>query len=79
MLTQQTINKLSAMKLNGMSKGFEEQLSSTTAQGLSFEERFGMLVDQSRLSVRISGLKRLLKTAKLKCNACKDTTMFTVG
>ena len=72
MLTQQTINKLSAMKLNGMSKGFEEQLSSTAAQGLSFEERFGMLVDQEQTFRENQRLKRLLKTAKLKANACVE-------
>ena len=72
MLTQQTINKLSAMKLNGMSKGFEEHLSSTAAQGLSFEERFGMLVDQEQTFRENQRLKRLLKTAKLKANACVE-------
>ncbi len=70
MLTQQTIDKLSVMKLNGMSKGFEDQLSSAVAQGLSFEERFGMLVDQEQTFRENQRLKRLLKTAKLKANAC---------
>jgi len=72
MLTQQTINKLSVMKLNGMSKGFEEQLSSAAAQGLSFEERFGMLVDHEQTFRENQRLKRLLKTAKLKANACVE-------
>ena len=69
MLTQQTIDKLSVMKLNGMIKGFEDQLSSALAQGLSFEERFGMLVDQEQTFRENQRLKRLLKTAKLKANA----------
>ncbi|HEY9210734.1 MAG TPA: IS21-like element helper ATPase IstB [Methylotenera sp.] len=72
MLTQQTIDKLSVMKLNGMIKGFEDQLSSALAQGLSFEERFGMLVDQEQTFRENQRLKRLLKTAKLKANACVE-------
>lgn len=72
MLTQQTLGKLSEMKLNGMSRGFEEQLSSAVAQGLSFEERFGMLVDQEQSFRENQRLKRLLKTAKLKANACVE-------
>lgn len=46
MLIQQTLSKLSEMYLKGMTKGYETQLSSAACQGLSFEERFGMLVDQ---------------------------------
>jgi DNA replication protein DnaC len=72
MLTQQTVSKLIEMKLNGMSKGFEAQLSSAVTQGLSFEERFGMLVDQEQTYRENQRLKRLLKTAKLKANACVE-------
>lgn len=55
-----------------MIKGFEDQLSSALAQGLSFEERFGMLVDQEQTFRENQRLKRLLKTAKLKANACVE-------
>jgi hypothetical protein len=40
MMTQETIRKLNEMKLFGMTKGFEDQLASTSAGPLSFEERF---------------------------------------
>lgn len=45
MLTQQTIQKLTGLKLAGMAKGFENQLSCPASQGLLFEKRCGMLVD----------------------------------
>lgn len=72
MLTQQTLTKLSNLKLNGMSKGFEEQLSSAAAQNLSFNERFGLLVDQEQTYRENQRLKRLLHAAKLKENACME-------
>ncbi|OAM51310.1 AAA family ATPase [Methylovorus sp. MM2] len=72
MLSQQTMNKLSEMNLNGMSKGYEEQLSSSACQGLAFEERFGMLVDQEQTYRENKRLVRLLKSAKLKANACME-------
>ena len=72
MLMQQTISKLNEMKLSGMCKGFEEQLSNAVTQGLSFEERFGMLVDQEQTFRENQRLKRLLKLAKLKANACLE-------
>ena len=55
MLIQQTKSKLKEMKLNGMCKGFEEQLSNAETQGFSFDDRFGMLVDQEQPFVRING------------------------
>lgn len=77
MLNQQTFIKLSALSLNGMSKGFEEQLSSPNYHGLSFEERFGMLVDQELTFRENQRLKRLLKSAKLKANACMEDIDYT--
>lgn len=72
MLSQQTMNKLSEMNLNGMNKGYQEQLSSPACQGLAFEERFGMLVDQEQTYRENQRLVRLLKSARLKENACME-------
>jgi DNA replication protein DnaC len=72
MLSQQTIDKLSTMHLNGMSKGYQEQLSSTVSHGLSFDDRFGMLVDQEQTHRENQRLTRLLKAAKLRENACME-------
>jgi len=46
MLTQQTLTRLKGLKLDGMARAFEEQLVQPASHGLSFEERFGLLVDR---------------------------------
>ena len=46
MLNQQTLEKLTRMQLNGMAEAFRQQQEDTAIAGLSFEERFGLLVDQ---------------------------------
>ena len=45
MLTQQTLDKLNAMKLGAMADAFQKQLQTAEAAALSFEERLGLLVD----------------------------------
>ena len=41
MLTQQTLDKLNAMKLGAMADAFQKQLQTAEAAALSFEERLG--------------------------------------
>lgn len=79
MMTQDTLNKLQQMKLTGMVAGFSEQTMSTNALHLSFEERFGMLVDQELTFRENNRLKRLLKTAKLRESACVEDIDFRSG
>lgn len=45
MLTQETLQKMNAMKLFGMVAALEQQLRSNDYHELAFEERVGMLVD----------------------------------
>lgn len=79
MMTQATLNKLNEMKLFGMVKGFENQLSNSTSVALSFEERFGLLVDQEHTYRDNRRLKRLLTTAKLRESACVEDIDFSPG
>lgn len=79
MMTQDTINKLQQMKLTGMANGFSEQLMSSNAIHLSFEERFGMLVDQEFTYRDNNRLKRLLQTAKLRESACIEDIDYRSG
>lgn len=79
MLTQDTLRKLNEMKLFGMAKGFENQLAGTTAGPLSFEERFGLLVDQEITWRENRRLQRLLQLAKLRENACVEDIDFRPG
>ncbi len=46
MLVQPTVEKLYSLKLTGMAKALEEQLQTQDIDSLSFEERFGLLVDR---------------------------------
>ena len=46
MLTQQTVTHLRTLRLDGMARAFEEQLTQPVATGLAFEDRFGLLVDR---------------------------------
>lgn len=70
MLNEQTFDKLYAMKLIGMAEAFKEQLEQPSFHDLSFEERFGMLVDRQWTWKENKRLKRLLQDAKLKLQAC---------
>ena len=72
MLNEQTFDKLYELKLLGMAEGFKEQLQQPAICDLSFEERFGLLVDRQWTFKEDCRLKRLLTEAKLKINACAE-------
>ncbi len=46
MLNEQTFDKFYGLKLFGMAESFKEQLQQPNLDDLSFEERFGLLVDR---------------------------------
>jgi DNA replication protein DnaC len=71
MLNQQTVDQLLRMKLKGMSYAYQEQLQQTTPD-LTFEERFGLLVDREWTYREDRRLKGRLKAAKLKEPACVE-------
>jgi DNA replication protein DnaC len=70
MLTEQTIEKLYAMKLNGMADGFKEQLQQPDINELAFEDRFALVVDRQWTWMEDRRMTRLLSNAKLKINGC---------
>jgi len=76
MLNEQTLEKLYAMKLNGMAEAFKEQLQQPNISELCFEERFGLLVDRQWTCREDSRMKRLLSNAKLKINGCVEDIDF---
>ena len=45
MLIEQTLDKLNAMKLGAMTDACQQRIQTDEAASLSFEERFGLLVD----------------------------------
>jgi hypothetical protein len=66
MLNEQTLEKLHSMKLFGMADAFRAQIESAQTSGLSFEERFALLVDEQWTWRENRALARRLRTAKLK-------------
>ena len=66
MLNQPTIEKLQAMKLYGMADAFREQIDAADSSQLSFEERFGLLVDRQWTWKEGRALTRRLQLAKFK-------------
>lgn len=76
MLTQQTLEKMNAMKLSGMSEAFQQQLASTECARLSFEERLGLLVDSEWTARDQRKLKRRLRSAKMRYAASVEDIDF---
>lgn len=73
MLTENTANKLQEMKLTAMARAFKEQLSDPNIANLSFEDRFGLLVDHEWTSRKNNHLKRLIKNARFaETGACVE-------
>ena len=69
MLNSETAEKLRYMKLHGMAEAFRGQADDAVMQGLSFEERFGLLVDCEYLKRRNALLQRLIRGANFKAPA----------
>jgi len=72
MLNQQTIEKLHAMRMRGMADAFTLQQEDPQTTQLSFEERFGMLVDRQWSWRQNRVLERRLREARLQGPACME-------
>ena len=72
MLQQPMMDKLLAMRLNGIAQGLQAQEQDPAARELSFLERLGLLIDQQWSWRENQSLARRLKKAKLRGNACVE-------
>lgn len=71
MVNENTITKLNEMRLNAMGDTYREQLQDNSYQDLSFEERFGLIVDIEWARRKNNKLVRLIKKAEFNLNqAC---------
>jgi DNA replication protein DnaC len=71
MLTTPTLDSLQALKLPAMAQAWTEQQQHADVQTLSFDERFGLLVEAEWLARENKRLARALREAKLKLpHAC---------
>ena len=72
MLRHPTLDTLQALKLTGMATALTEQLEMPEVQGLSFEERLGLLVDREWTTQENRRLARRLATARLRQSAALE-------
>jgi len=63
MLNDNTVSKLHEMRLSVMSKVFRSQLTDNNLATLSFEDRFGMIVDAEWAARKSNRLTRLIRNA----------------
>lgn len=71
MLIEQTLEKLIELRLKGMAGALQEQLDRGDAE-LSFEDRFGLIVDREWMARQEKRLHGRLKAAQLKQDACVE-------
>ena len=76
MLVNPILNKLTEMKLSGMLKAFEEQQAMTDVDQLSFEDRFGLIVDRESVERSSRRFKSRMRKAKPKEMACFEDIDF---
>jgi DNA replication protein DnaC len=76
MLHQQTLEKLHALRLHGMAEALRAQAEQRGITELSFEERFGLLVDQQWTWRQNRALERRLAKAKLRHRASVEDIDF---
>jgi len=72
MLREQTFEKLHGMNLYGMAAAYEEYLRGPSPDELSFEERFGLLVERQWCWKEDRALARRLQSAGLTYRACLE-------
>lgn len=66
MLSHATLDQLAELKLHGMAKAFQEQLSVPDIEELSFEQRLGLLVEREATERASRRLTARLRKAKLR-------------
>ena len=70
MLTQPTLDKRQILRLTGMYQALVEQLQMPDIAALTFEERFGLLVDRECTERENRRLTTRLRQAKLRQTGC---------
>lgn len=71
MINQSTTDKLIEMRLTAMADAFRIQMDDSSMKDISFEDRFGMLVDVEYTSRKNNRLKRIIRNAELEqTDAC---------
>jgi DNA replication protein DnaC len=78
MLNEPTVEKLKLLRLHAMAEAWAAQQAQPNIASLSFDERFGMLVDAEWLARENARLRRALKDAKLRMStACVEDIEYS--
>ena len=76
MLPEQTMEKLYAMKLNGVAEAWEEQRQQPHSTDLNFDDRLALLVERQWIWKENRALATRLKYARLRQAACLEDVDF---
>lgn len=76
MLNHPTLDKLHALRLNGMARAFTEHLNAPDTEALSADERLALMVERELLERDNRRLTTRLRRAKLRHNACVEDIDF---
>ena len=77
MMINQTLSKLTEMRMGAMEVELRRQIELPAMSGLAFEERVGLLVEAEWMARYNSKIARLLRAAKLRCpSACLEDVDF---
>lgn len=77
MLDQMTLNKLHEMRLSAMAEAFRDQIQDNALVEMSFEERFGLIVDIEWARRKNNRLSKLIRSAGFSDNnACIENVEY---
>ncbi len=76
MLIHPMLDKLQTLRFFGMLSALEEQMKMPDIEKLSFDERFGLLIDREMIERQNRRFKTRLRKAKLRQNACLEDIDF---
>ena len=76
MLMHPILDKLQSLRFFGMLSALEEQIKMPDIEKLSFEDRFGLLVDRETADRQNRRFKTRLRKAKLRQHACIEDIDF---
>lgn len=78
MLANPTVETLRKLRLNAFADAYVRQLQDPRLQELSFDERFGLLVDHEWTERQNKQLTRLLRAARFKTQACPEDINYEI-
>ena len=79
MMTNRTMETLREMKLMGMVRALEEQMAMPDARSMSFDERFGLIVDREESDRKTRRYRSRIKKAKPRETAFVEDIDFSIA